>query len=132
MRDDLGKLFLRINIGGLMLFHGVAKLGHGIPGIVANVERHGLPKLFAYGVYLGEVVAPILLLIGLFTRPSAMVVTINMVVAIWLSHAADVFTLGKAGQWGIELQMLYLLGAVAIMFLGAGRLSASRGKGRWD
>lgn len=132
MREDLGKLVLRGTIAGLMLFHGVHKLGHGIPGIVANLAKRGLPAFFGYGVYIGEIVAPMLVLIGIFTRPSAAVIAFNMFVAVYLAHASDVFTLGKVGQWGIELQALFGFGALAIAMLGAGRYSLSRGKGKWD
>ena len=76
--------------------------------------------------------APVLILVGFKSRVAAAVLAFNMVVAVALAHAGDVFTLGKHGQWGIELQGLYLFGAVAIVLLGAGRYSVSRGAGRWD
>lgn len=131
MREDLGKLLLRIAVAGLMLFHGVAKLAHGIGGIVASVEKHSLPAAFAYGVYVGEVIAPVLVLVGFATRPAAIFIAVNMLVAVWLSHTADVFGLGKGGGYALELQALYGIGAVVIALLGPGRLSLSRGKGRW-
>ncbi len=132
MKDDLGRLVLRVTVGGLMVFHGVSKLGHGIGGIVTNVVNHGLPTLFAYGVYVGEVVAPILVVIGLFTRPAAVVIAFTMIVAVWLAHAGDVFALGKGGGWALELQAFYALTAVVVALLGAGRFSVRRGKSRWD
>jgi len=60
-----------------------------------------------------------------------------MLVAIALAHTDEVFTLGAQGGWAIELQALYLFGAVAIALLGAGRLSAGGterpgGIGRWN
>jgi putative oxidoreductase len=130
--ESAGKLVLRLAIGGLLLFHGVDKLIGGIDGIVGRIDRLGLPSLLAYGVYVGEVVAPILILVGFATRPAGVVLAFNMVVAILLAHAGDVVRLGKSGQWAVELQMMYLLGGVAIALLGAGRYSVSRGKGRLD
>jgi putative oxidoreductase len=115
-----------------MLFHGVSKLTHGIAGIIASVDKRGLPHAFAYGVYVGEVIAPLLIVAGFYSRPAALVLAFNMVVAVWLAHSGDVFTLGQGGKWGIELQALFGFGAVAIALLGAGRYSASRGKGKWD
>jgi putative oxidoreductase len=132
MRDDIGKLILRLCVGGLMLFHGIAKVQHGVGGIVGGLQAKGLPGLLAYGVYLGEVLVPLLLIIGLYTRPSAIVLAINMLFAIWLVHAKDIAILAPTGAWGVELQMLYLLGAVAIAFLGSGRLAVSRGRGALD
>lgn len=131
MREDLGKLLLRLAVAGLMLFHGVSKLAHGIAGIVASVEKHSLPAAFAYGVYIGEVVAPLFVLFGFATRPAAIFIALNMLVAVWLSHASDVFGLGKGGGYALELQALYGIGAVVVALLGPGRFSISRGKGRW-
>jgi putative oxidoreductase len=130
--EDLGKLLLRVTIGGLMLFHGVAKLSHGIERIAGRVTAKGLPGFVAFGVYVGEVVAPLLVIAGIGTRPAAVVIAFNMIVAVWLSSLADVWRLSPTGGWAIELQMLYLLGAVAIALIGAGRFSVSRGRGRWD
>jgi len=130
--DDLGKLLLRLSVGGLMLFHGIAKVRHGIDPIVHLVESKGLPSFVAYGAYLGEVIAPILILIGFLTRPAALIVGVNMGFAIWLVHMADLQRITPQGAWGVELQMFYLLGAIALFFMGAGRFSVSRGKWAWD
>jgi putative oxidoreductase len=132
MRDDLGRLLLRLTVAGLMLFHGINKLGHGIGGIRQRVIDHGLPAFVAHGVFIGEVVVPLLIIAGIFTRPAAAIFSFNMVVALYLAHTGDIFALGKAGGWAIELQMLYLLGGVCIMLLGPGRYSLSRGLGRGD
>ena len=130
--DDLGKLLIRLAVGGLMLFHGIAKLQHGIGKIVQVVESKQLPCYLAYGVYVGEIVAPILILIGFLTRPAALVMCVNMAVAIWLVHMTDLKCITEAGAWGVELQMFYLVGALALFFAGAGRFSISRGKGSLD
>lgn len=115
-----------------MLFHGVAKLSHGVSRIAARLTSHGVPGFVAFGVYVGEVVAPLLIIAGIGTRPAALIVAFNMVVAIALSSPADIGRLSPTGGWAVELPMLYLLGAVAIALLGAGRFAVSRGKGRWD
>ncbi len=130
--DDVGKLVLRVSLGGLMLFHGVSKLRHGIGGIARSVHAKGLPHFFAYGVYLGEVVAPLLIIVGIGTRPASAVLAFNMLVAIWLAHARDVFHLSRSGGWAIELAMLYLLGALSVAWLGSGRYALSRGRGPLD
>lgn len=130
--EDLGKLLLRIAVGGLLVLHGFAKLRHGVGPIAGMVTAKGLPSFFAYGVYLGEVVAPILVVIGTLTRPAAMVMAINMVVALALYHTGTLFSLGKAGGFANELAFLYLVGALAIALLGSGRYAVSRGASRWD
>ncbi len=131
--DDLGKLVLRVTIGGLMLLHGIHKLRHGIGGIENVVEAKGLPGFVAYGVHVGETVAPLLIVAGFKTRIAALVMGFNMVVAILLRHADHLFALNeRTGGWRVELAGLYLFGAAAIFLLGAGRFSVSRGRGRWD
>jgi putative oxidoreductase len=131
--DDLGKLILRIAIGGLMLFHGVSKILTGLEPILEIVKANRLPEFVAYGVYLGEVVAPVFVLLGLWTRPAALVMAINMIVAVALEHRTQIFALDKmSGAWAIELPALYFLGSVAIVFLGAGRFSFFRRQGVLD
>ncbi len=123
LNEDIGKLILRLTVACLMLFHGVHKAFNGIDGIKFLVDRGGLPEFIAYGVYFGEIVVPILLIVGLFTRISALVFVINMVAAILLAHGSDLFSLGKTGGLVIELALFYLLAALAIMFIGAGKYS---------
>jgi putative oxidoreductase len=131
--DDLGKLILRLAVGGMMLLHGIGKIKGGVGGIGDMLAAKGLPELMAYGAYVGEVLAPVLIIVGFFTRPAALLLVINMVTAIVLAHSADILKLDpQSGGWVIELQMFYLLGALALMFLGAGRFSLSGGRGKLD
>ena len=128
--EDAGKLVLRFAIAGMMLFHGIAKVAGGVEKIGAMLQEVGLPAFIANGVYLGEVVAPILILLGIFVRPAALVVAFTMVVAILLVHRAEIFTLGAHGQWAIELPMLFLSGTVAIALLGGGRFTVAGAFGK--
>ena len=121
--SDFGKLLLRFMVGGLMFFHGIAKINGGIDFIITKVTQEGFPEFLAYGVYIGEVVAPLLIILGLKTRFASFIVVLTMVFAIYLVHANDLFEITKTGAWAIELQMMYLLSALALMFLGAGKLS---------
>ena len=119
--EDLGKLVLRLVLGLSILLHGIAKLTGGVAGIVGMVEKMGLPGPFGYLVYVGEVLAPLLVVVGLWTRPAALVIAINMLFAIGLAHMGELFTLGKSGGWALELQGMFLFSAVAVALLGAGR-----------
>lgn len=123
LNEDIGKLILRFSIAGLMLFHGFSKLFNGIDGVKFLVTNAGLPEVVAYGVYLGEVIFPILIILGLFTRISSLFFALTMVFAIFLAHSSDIFTLGKTGGLVIELPLIYLLGAISLMFIGAGKYS---------
>lgn len=130
--DDLGKLVLRLAVGILLLFHGVAKLTHGIGPIEGMLVARGLPAFFAWGVYVGEIVAPLLLILGLYTRLGALLTAISMVVAILLAHTTHWYELSGSGGWRLELQGLFLFGSVAIMLLGAGRYGIGGKDGRWN
>ena len=127
---DTGKLLLRLTLGGLLLVHGISKITGGVSDIVGLVERAGLPGPLGYFVYVGEVIAPLLLIAGLWTRAAAAVVAINMVVAVYLAHVRDLLKLSASGGWALELQGFYLLTALAVMLLGAGRFSAGGAGGR--
>jgi putative oxidoreductase len=129
---EIGKLVLRATLGGLLIFHGIAKLKSGVEGIVQSLSGLSFPAEFAYLVYVGELVAPIFLIIGLWTRPAAVVVAINMIVAIALAHSAEIFDLSASGGLALELQAFYLLTAIAVAFLGAGRYSVGGSLGRFN
>jgi putative oxidoreductase len=131
-RDDQGKLFLRVILALLLLFHGVSKLIGGVGFITGMLEKAGLPGAFGYLVYIGEVVAPLMILFGIFTRAAALVVVINMIVALLLVHTSQFFSLNDTGGWALELQGMYLGSAIAVALLGAGRYSAGGLAGRWN
>ncbi|KZC39479.1 MULTISPECIES: DoxX family protein [Rhodanobacter] len=129
---DLGKLVLRITLGVLILFHGVSKLIHGPGYVLGVVTGAGLPSFVAYGAYVGEVVAPLLLLVGYWTRVGALIIVVNMLFAIGLVHMGQLATLADTGGWALELQGMFLGTALAIMLLGAGRYSFGGSNGRWN
>lgn len=130
--EDLGKLLIRSALAILVLLHGISKLTGGIDGIAGMLANAGLPAVFAYGVYVGEVIAPLLVLIGLWTRAAAAVMAVNMVVAIMLVHLPELAQLNKQGGWALELQGMFLFGAIAVALLGAGRYSVGGINGKWN
>lgn len=123
LNEDIGKLILRFSIAGLMLFHGFSKLFNGIDGVKFLVTNAGLPEVVAYGVYFGEIIFPILIILGLFTRISSLFFALTMVFAIFLAHSSELFNIGETGGLVIELPLIYLLGAISLMFIGAGKYS---------
>jgi putative oxidoreductase len=132
MGNDSGKLILRLAIGILLLLHGIAKLKNGIGWMSGPLGAVGLPAFVGYGAYIGEIVAPLLMIVGKWTRLAGLIVAVNMLGAIILVQRGKVAALNQGGGWAIELEMLFLLGGVALFFLGSGRYSLSRGIGRWD
>jgi putative oxidoreductase len=112
-----GVLLLRFTVAGLMLFHGVAKLRHGLGGIESLLAGSGLPTWFSYGVLVGEILAPLLILSGVWVRPAALVIAFNMIVAIALAHPTQLLTLGRSGGYGLESQAFFFLCSIVIALL---------------
>jgi len=128
---NTGLLVLRLTIGILMLFHGIAKLIHGLSGIENILSANGLPTFLSYGVYTGEVIVPILIIIGYKTRMASAILAANMLFALFLVHSNDIFSLSKTGGWAVELIAIYLLGALTLFFTGAGKYAISTSS-KWD
>jgi putative oxidoreductase len=108
-----GYHLLRLSVAAMVLLHGINKVMNGIGGIEKMVAAHGQPAFLAYAVYIGEVLAPLLVLAGVWVGPAALVMALNMVVAIALVHAGQILQIGPQGGWAIELQGLFLVGALA-------------------
>lgn len=123
--EDFGRLLLRLTVGGLMLFHGLHKLIGGIDGIAGMLVAKGLPGFIAYGVLIGEVVCPALIILGILLRPAALVLAFTMVVAWLMVDVSATFVLEKTGAWAIESLVYFFVAALALAFLGAGRYSVA-------
>ena len=124
--DDIGKLIVRMMVGFLMLFHGVAKITNlgSLEFIKGQLINNSLPEMLVYGVYIGEILAPLMIILGVFTRVGGLIIFVNMMFAIYLVHAHEIVSLGQHGGWAIELQGFYLFSALAVMFLGSGKIAA--------
>ncbi|MUV14038.1 DoxX family protein [Noviluteimonas gilva] len=124
-QNDLGRLILRVVLGLLILLHGIAKLRGGMGGIVGLVESHGLPGFLGYGVLIGEVLAPLMLIAGFYARIGALLVAANMLFAFALVHMGEIGHLNGQGGWALELQGMFLFTAIALALLGPGRYSVN-------
>lgn len=125
LSHDIAKLILRLSAGVLLFLYGIKKLG-GIEAIKQAMLGLNLPEFVAYGVYLGELIAPILLILGLFTRLASLSIIITMIVAAIVASGGDIFALNKYGGWIIEVQALYIGICLALVFLGSGRFALIR------
>ncbi|WP_192457428.1 DoxX family protein [Musicola keenii] len=122
-KPDLGKLILRVSFSVLMLFHGIHKVIAGIGGIQGMLAAKGLPGFIGYGVFVGEVITPVLMIFGILTRASALAFSFTMIVAFLLAHPEAIFTLDKTGAWGIESVAVYFFAGITIALLGSGKYS---------
>lgn len=129
--DDIGKLLLRIMVSGTLLFHGVAKLIHGVDWFVGMLGQAGLPGFFAYGVYVAEIIAPFLIIVGYKTRLASLTIAFNMIVAVALVLYTQIFTVKEmGGGWGIEVEALIFFAALTLFFIGGRKYGISNGQ--WD
>ena len=128
---DTGLLLQRISIGVLILFHGIANMNSNYSFIKRLLNGMGVPEFIAHLGFIGEIIAPILIIIGFKARLASLVLALFMLTAILMAHTGDIFTLNQFGGWGIELQGLYLFGAIVIFFLGAGKYAVSN-TSKWD
>lgn len=127
--NDLGKLILRLTLGILILLHGFHKLLN-ISGTVGwmgqALAAYHLPSFIAYGVFLGEVIAPLMVIAGYYSRIGALLIVGNMAFAILLAHMGELFTINGQGGWSLELQGFFLFTALALVFLGGGKYGMNR------
>ena len=123
--DDIGKLVLRLTLGLLTLLHGVGKILHpAVLGFIGGkLVELGLPHEVAYLVYIGEVVAPLLIILGVYSRIGGLLVMINMIFALALAHSTQLLMLNKNGGWAIELEGFYMFCGLAVLLLGSGKVA---------
>jgi putative oxidoreductase len=126
MAQEVGRLLLRLTLGVLMLFHGIAKITGSLDFIRRLVEAHGLPAWTAYSIYIPEVLAPVLLIVGWFSRVGAALILLEMLLIFGLVHRGDFFTLSRSGAWAVETEVFYLMTALVVLLIGPGRYAINR------
>jgi putative oxidoreductase len=129
--DDFGKLFLRLAVGGLLLFHGIQKIQHDAVDIMKFLEVKGLRGALVLGSsHIGEVVAPVLILAGILSRLGSVAVMGTIVLALYVPPLNQMYFPNPYGGWAMERYAFFFLGALALALMGPGRLSLLRSQ-RW-
>ena len=123
--NDIAKLLLRLSVGVMILFHGVDKIINGITSVKHLVANAGVHEFFAYGVYIGEIGVPILIILGLYARIASLVLAFNMFAAIFLAYGNSLFELGKHGAPSFEVPFLYFIISIVIFLLGSGKYAVN-------
>ena len=123
--EELGKLVLRLSVGILMLFHGYSKIANpgSLEWIGGTLTAYHLPSILAYGVYVGEVLAPLMVIVGYRARLGGLLIAVNMLFALGLAHSGELLSLSEHGAWAVELQGFYLMGGIVIALIGGGQLA---------
>lgn len=118
---DLGLLMIRF-AAFLMFFHGLSKLIKGHGGVRQHLADHGLPDFLWFGVPLAEVVAPILILLGIFTRIGGLLYVLVMGFAIYFTSWDNLFAINeRSGALSIEANLLFLFCGLCLFFAGSGK-----------
>ena len=128
--SDIGLLIVRIALGGIIFFHGFHKLIHGTDAQFQILASNGIPGQFIYLVYISEVLAPVLIVLGILTRISSLTIIVTMIVVFYVLP----FPIGldEHGAMNIESQLYFLLLSVALFFTGPGRYCLKQNKsGNW-
>lgn len=116
--QPLGLLLLRVALGIIFIVHGYPKLIH--PDAMRGLfVQHGLPAYFVGISGVLEVFGGGLLILGLFTRAAALLLAIEMCVAIWKVHSGG----GYLALRNYEFPMLLAVTCFALATVGAGRAS---------
>jgi len=117
--QPLGLLVLRLVLALIFFSHGYPKVTHSAPGMQTFFVEHGLPGYFVYISGVMEVFGAVLLALGVFTRAAALLLAIEMGVAIWKVHSAG----GYLAVHNFEFPLAMLAACFALATVGAGRLS---------
>ena len=117
--QPIGLLVLRLVLALIFFAHGYPKVAHSAPGMQAFFVEHGLPGYFVYISGVLEVFGAVLLSLGVFTRVTALLLAIEMGVAIWKVHSAG----GYLAVHNYEFPLAMLAGSFALATVGAGLLS---------
>jgi putative oxidoreductase len=131
--QPLGLLALRLALGLIFFSHGYPKLAHQGGGMQGFFVQHGMPGYFVYISGVLEVFGGMLLVLGLFTRAAALLLAIEMGVAIWKVHSSGSYL----AVHNYEFPLTVLTACFALATVGAGLISLDyplfeSGKSGWS
>ena len=116
---------LRIVLGVVMIAHGYGKIAGGLSHHVELVRSVGLPGWLAYLSIGAEFFGGIAVLVGLFTRFAAFLITVDLAVAIWKVNWKD----GLLGDHGYQFPLALAAIAFALIFFDAGPIALDHVRG---
>ncbi|MEQ8524338.1 DoxX family protein [Gracilimonas sp.] len=120
---DYAVLLLRIGAGLIIFTHGLPKLMKVFAGDFSFGDPIGIgPELSLILAAFAEGICGLFITLGLWTRLSAIILSINMAVALFFAHAGDPFS-------AKEKSLLFLLMFVVILFMGGGKYSVDKKMG---
>ncbi len=119
---NFGRFVLRASFGTMFLLHGLNKIRMGVGEIQQALALYGIPEFFAYLVFLSQIVVPILIIIGVFTRLSSFFGAFTCALAMY--HVGVFFQIDEiTGVWILEPFGVYFFAFASLMFLGSGKFA---------
>lgn len=120
--SQIAPLILRVALGVIFIVHGFPKLFKSYSQTVEFFESVGLKpgKFWVFVSGSVEFFGGIFLVMGLFTQAAALLIAVNIAVALfWVKiHKSK----AKFSN-GYEFDLLLFVAAIALLFLGAGALA---------
>lgn len=119
LNPPLAHFILRVVLGALFVAHGYPKLFKNFSGVAGWFDSIGLKpgKFWALVVGLGEFFGGLLFILGAWVQPVGILLAVVMLVAMWKAKWGKV---GLTDQGGWELDLIYLVAALALVFMGGG------------
>lgn len=118
----LGATLLRISLGTILLAHGLLKLlVFGVDGTTAYFASLGLPAIAAILTIVGEIGLGATLIVGLYTRLSALLSLPILLGATWVHISNGWVFSNQGGGW--EFPLLLVVLAIVVALQGAGRFA---------
>jgi putative oxidoreductase len=136
-----GPVVVRLAVGVVFLAHGAQKLfglwgGGGPSGTAAFFQQLGLSPAYLLAIFVGlvEFIGGLLLIAGAFTLVVSILLTLDMLVAVWKVHFGSGFFLNWTNAPGLghgyEFNLVLMASLVALMLTGPGALSLDAHRAR--
>src|SRR5579859_3397434 len=117
--QPLGLAILRVALALIFIYHGYPKLVRADALMREFFIQHGFPGYCVGLAGILECVGGALLLIGLFTRPAALLLAVEMLIAIWkVKLVHGVFAVNE-----YQFELVLAAACLALVTVGAGSLS---------
>ena len=114
--QDIGRFGLRLVIGSIFIAHGISKFNPGFAGFLTS---QGIPVELQIPIALAELIPGILLITGILTRLSGIMLSIIMLGAIFVIKGAA----SLIGEGGVELDLILLASILIIVGVGPGKIA---------
>lgn len=119
--EDVGLLFLRIAVGIPFIVHGITKI-MDVTGTAAFFASIGLPFYLVYVIGILELVAGLMILLGVYAWIGGWIVAVIMAGAYLVVKHKFAFI----GGMSFEIDYAFFFAGLAIAFMGSGKYSVMK------